>query len=159
VFHHTELLNQLVQQQKLNPADAGEKNTVYHDPCYLARVNNTSDPPRALVGDETHLDTDKSAIVHAFEKPGDGPRRLLEPEHHGRKTLCCGAGGGRMWMDEEPDKRPSSRRVKELLGTGAKQVAVACPFCRIMLDAGIKQETSEDIRLVDLAEMLQEANP
>ena len=61
-------------------------------------------------------------------------------------------------MDEEPDKRPSSRRVKELLATGATQVAVACPFCRIMLDAGIKQEAGDAIRLVDLAEMLDEAN-
>ncbi len=63
-----------------------------------------------------------------------------------------------MWMDEGPARRPSTRRVNELLDTGAKQVAVACPFCRIMLDAGIKQETDEDIRLVDLAELLQEAN-
>ena len=62
-------------------------------------------------------------------------------------------------MDEDPDKRPSTKRVKELLDTGAKEVAVACPFCRIMLDAGIKQETDEDIRLVDMAELLQEANP
>jgi Fe-S oxidoreductase len=157
VFHHTELLNQLVQQRRLNAADPRD-DTTYHDPCYLARVNNTSDPPRALLGEESHLDSERAAIVHALERPGDGPRRLREPEHHGRKTLCCGAGGGRMWMEEEPDKRPSSRRAKELLGTGARQVAVACPFCRIMLDAGIKQETSEDIRLVDLAELLHEAN-
>ena len=158
VVHHTELLNKLVQQEALKPADPGDGETVYHDPCYLARVNDTSDAPRGLVGDETHMDTDKSAIVHALEKPSDGQRKLVEPEHHGRKTLCCGAGGGRMWMDEEPDKRPSAKRVKELLATGAKQVAVACPFCRIMLDAGIKQETDDEIRLVDLAELLQEAN-
>lgn len=158
VFHHTELLNQLVQDGRLVAADPGDGKTTYHDPCYLARVNGASDAPRGLVGDETHMDTDKSAIVHALGRPSDGARRLAEPEHHGRKTLCCGAGGGRMWMDEEPDKRPSSRRVKELLGTGAKQVAVACPFCRIMLDAGIKQESGEEVRLVDLAEMLEEAN-
>lgn len=62
-------------------------------------------------------------------------------------------------MDEDPDKRPSSRRARELLATGAEQVAVACPFCRIMLDVGLKQEVGEDVRLVDLAEMLNEANP
>ena len=158
VFHHTELLNQLVESSALKPADPGDGETVYHDPCYLARVNNASDAPRGLVGDETHMDTDASAIVHALGRQSDGERRLAEPEHHGRKTLCCGAGGGRMWMEEDPARRPSTRRVKELLATGAKQVAVACPFCRIMLDAGIKQETDEEIRLVDLAELLQEAN-
>jgi Fe-S oxidoreductase len=158
VFHHTELLSQLITDGKLNPADPGD-GTTYHDPCYLARVNDTSDAPRSLVGDETHFDTDKSAIVHALEKPSDGQRKLREPQNKAKKTLCCGAGGGRMWMEEEPDKRPSSRRTKELLATGAKQVAVSCPFCRIMLDAGIKQETDEPIRLVDLAELLNEANP
>jgi Fe-S oxidoreductase len=157
VLHHTELLSALISEGKLNPADPGD-DTTYHDPCYLARVNDTSDAPRSLVGDETHFDSDRSAIVHALERPSDGPRRLLEPQNMAKKTLCCGAGGGRMWMDEEPDKRPSGRRTKELLATGAKQVAVACPFCRIMLDAGIKQETSEEIRLVDLAELLNEAN-
>jgi Fe-S oxidoreductase len=157
VFHHTELLSALIAEGRLRAADPGD-GTTYHDPCYLARVNDTSDAPRSLVGDETHFDTEKSAIVHALERPSDGPRRLLEPQNMAKKTLCCGAGGGRMWMDEEPDKRPSSRRTKELLATGAKQVAVSCPFCRIMLDAGIKQETSEEIRLVDLAELLNEAN-
>ena len=159
VVHHTELLARLVREGRLNAADPGDRRTVIHDPCYLARVNNTSDPQRALFGEETHLDTERSALVHALERPSDSPRRLLEAEHHGRKTLCCGAGGGRMWMEEEHDKRPSSRRARELIETGAEQVAVACPFCRIMLDAGIKQETDQDVRLVDLAELLSEANP
>jgi Fe-S oxidoreductase len=83
---------------------------------------------------------------------------LLEPEHTAHKTLCCGAGGGRMWMEEPIDQRPSTVRTKELLATGAKTVAAACPFCKIMLDTGIKQETDEEIRLVDIAELLQEAN-
>jgi Fe-S oxidoreductase len=158
VWHHTELLDMLIKQGSLTPADPGE-NTTLHDPCYLARVNDTSDAPRALLGEETHLDTDKAALVHALTKPSDGPRKLREPQYFGRKTLCCGAGGGRMWMEEEPDKRPSSRRARDLLQTGADQVAVACPFCRIMLDAGLKQEGGDHVRLVDLAEMLAEANP
>lgn len=158
VFHHTELLDRLVVDGRLVAANPGNGETTYHDPCYLARVNGTSDAPRRLVGDESHMDTNQSAIVHAFARSSDGNRRLAEPEHIGKKTLCCGAGGGRMWMEEEPDKRPSSRRTKELLATGATQVAVACPFCRIMLDAGIKQETDREIRLVDLAELLAEAN-
>jgi Fe-S oxidoreductase len=157
VVHHTELLNTLVSEGRLKAADPGDGETTYHDPCYLARVNNTSDAPRGLVGDETYLDRESSALVHAFSRPSDGVRKLAEPVQHGRKTLCCGAGGGRMWMEEEPDKRPSNRRVRQLAETGAKQVAVACPFCRIMLDAGLKQDAPE-MRLVDLAEMLEEAN-
>jgi Fe-S oxidoreductase len=61
-------------------------------------------------------------------------------------------------MEEPPTQRPGDNRARQLLDTGAKTVAVACPFCRIMLDASIKQVTSEDIRLVDLAELMQEAN-
>ncbi len=64
-----------------------------------------------------------------------------------------------MWMEEEPSQRPTNRRAAELMATGAKTVAVSCPFCRIMLDTGLKQQDGGDeIRLVDLAEMLQEAN-
>ena len=158
VFHHTQLLNQLVDAGLLKGAKSEPGKTTLHDPCYLARVNDESDAPRSLLGDETHMNGADAALVHKFTKPADGTRNLAEPEHHGRKTLCCGAGGGRMWMEEEPDQRPSQRRVQELLDTGAEEIAVACPFCRIMLDAGVKQETDEPIRLVDIAEKLQEAN-
>ncbi len=129
---------------------------VYHDPCYLARVNNESDAPRTVLGDETNLNSHNPEgleLTGVSHKAGT----LAEPAHYGRKTLCCGAGGGRMWMEEPTNQRPANRRVNELLATGAKTVAVGCPFCRIMLDAGIKSETEEEIRLVDIAEMLQEA--
>lgn len=63
-----------------------------------------------------------------------------------------------MWMEEPPNQRPGNVRAEQLLATGAKTVAVACPFCRIMLDASIKQVTEEEIRLVDLAELMQQAN-
>ena len=63
-----------------------------------------------------------------------------------------------MWMDEAPDQRPSTNRIQELLATGAGTIAVSCPFCRIMLDSGLKQEGNDSIRLLDLAEMVQEAN-
>jgi Fe-S oxidoreductase len=134
VYHHTQLLQSLVRKGDL--LAASRKDVVYHDPCYLARVNEESDAPREIVGS------------------------MAEPEHRGRKTLCCGAGGGRMWMEEPAEQRPSNRRAEELIATGAKTVAVACPFCRIMLDAGLKQASpEEEIRLVDLAEVLSEANP
>lgn len=133
VFHHSELLQTLVAAGKLKSASARDDVT-YHDPCYLARVNEVTQAPRDLIGKTT------------------------EPAAHGAKTLCCGAGGGRMWMEEAADQRPGNRRAEQLLATGAKTIALGCPFCRIMLDASVKQVTDEEIRLVDLAEMLQESN-
>ncbi|MBX3095549.1 MAG: (Fe-S)-binding protein [Fimbriimonadaceae bacterium] len=159
VFHHTELLSELVGQGLLRGAQPAAGHVTYHDPCYLARVNNTSDPPRSLVGDDTDFDKNGPALLDEAARPPYPLRVLAEPKQHARKTLCCGAGGGRMWMDEEPDQRPSSRRLDQLVETGAETIAVACPFCRIMLDAGMKQRSDADhIRLVDLAEMMQEAN-
>ncbi len=158
VHHHTQLLRSLIDEGRLVAANPAAGEVTYHDPCYLARVNDVSDDPRALVGQETHWDTSRSAIVHELSKEPDGPLVLAEPEKKGRKTLCCGAGGGRMWMEEEPDQRPGNRRAEELITTGAKQVAVACPFCRIMLDASLKQVSKDEIQIVDLAELLQDAN-
>lgn len=155
VLHHTELLDQLVQQGKLKRATPQAGSLTYHDPCYLARVNNISDAPRRLVGENARLDSNTPLMLQAKQANSDV---LAEPIHKGKKTLCCGAGGGRMWMEEEPDKRPSTKRTEELLATGAKTVAVSCPFCRIMLDASIKQISEDDIKLVDMAEVLQEAN-
>ncbi|HRF60390.1 MAG TPA: heterodisulfide reductase-related iron-sulfur binding cluster [Fimbriimonadaceae bacterium] len=157
VQHHSQFLLGLVQQGKLVGAELSPGQTVYHDPCYLARVNDESDAPRELLGDESHLNGMPSPVTEWLDQER-GRRKLIEPEHFGRKTLCCGAGGGRMWMEEPPEQRPSNRRAEELLATGAKTVALGCPFCRIMLDAGIKAVTDEEIRLVDLAELLQDAN-
>ncbi len=150
VFHHSQLLQELVEAGKLKAASPEKGSVVYHDPCYLARVNNESDAPRAVLGDKTTLNT---MLV-----PEESEGNLTEAANFGRKTLCCGAGGGRMWMEEAPDQRPGNVRAEQLLATGAKTVALGCPFCRIMLDASIKQVSQEDIRLVDLAEMLQESN-
>ena len=159
VFHHTELLADLVAAGRLQAANPVQGSVTYHDPCYLARVNNTSDAPRALVGEETDYDRTGPALLDQAARPPYPLRVLAEPKQHARKTLCCGAGGGRMWMDEEPDQRPSTRRLDQLVETGAETIAVACPFCRIMLDAGLKQRDDADhVRLVDLAEMMQEAN-
>jgi len=132
VFHHTQLLQSLVRKGDLAAAKPSER-VVFHDPCYLGRVNEEVDAPRELAPD------------------------MVSPERSGKKTLCCGAGGGRMWMDELPNERPANRRADELVATGADTVALGCPFCRIMLEPALK-ERKEEIRLLDLAEMLQEAN-
>jgi Fe-S oxidoreductase len=155
VMHHSQLLAQLVADGKLKAAPGDD--TVFHDPCYLARINNESDAPRAVFGEKTDynegLSPDPSLI-----SSGNQTKKLVEPLHKARKTLCCGAGGGRMWMEEPPTQRPSNRRAEELVATGASTVAVACPFCRIMLGDSLKQVTQKEINLVDLAEALQSAN-
>lgn len=134
VFHHTQLLQTLVRKGDLLAAKRDAK-TVFHDPCYLSRVNDETEAPHVLAID------------------------MAKPDPHGKKTRCCGAGGGRMWMEESPDQRPSVARAEQLLATGADTVAVGCPFCRIMLNDGLKQaRPNDEIRLVDLAELLQEAN-
>lgn len=157
VVHHTQLLADLIAQGKLAAAKPLKGEVTYHDPCYLARINDESDAPRALLGDKIKLNGGAPMLIQTItDQPSS--RTLAEPEHYGRKTLCCGAGGGRMWMEEEPNQRPGNRRAEELLATGAKTVALGCPFCRIMLDASIKQVTDEEIRLVDMAELLNEAN-
>jgi Fe-S oxidoreductase len=157
VVHHTQLFAELIEKGMLTAAKPLKGEVTYHDPCYLARVNDESDAPRAMLGEKTSLNGGAPILIQTIT---DSPqkRNIAEPENIGRKTLCCGAGGGRMWMEEEPNQRPGNRRAEELLATGAKTVAVGCPFCRIMLDASIKQVSDDEIRLVDLAELLQEAN-
>ncbi len=159
VLHHTQLLADLIAQGRLKTATPAQGSVTYHDPCYLARINNISDAPRALLDEETDYDSNTPLLLRVIGNDLPETRRIAEPKHHAKKTLCCGAGGGRMWMEEEPDQRPANRRVEELLATGADTIAVACPFCRIMLDAGIGQTADSNVNLVDLAELLNEANP
>jgi Fe-S oxidoreductase len=156
VAHHSELLRELIDAGKLAAPKLAAGEVTYHDPCYLARANKTSDAPRAVLGQESRLD-DLSVPAVAWLKDESREQVLAEPTHVGRKTLCCGAGGGRMWMEEPPDKRPGNRRAVELLSTGASTIALGCPFCRIMLDASVRQVTERDVRLADIAEILVEA--
>lgn len=157
VLHHTELLNDLVQRRKLKAVPSAPGSTTYHDPCYLARANGVSDAPRALLGQESQLDRAGEGWIPTLEAGLEtGP--LVEPEHHGRKTRCCGAGGGRLWMEEAPDQRPGELRAQQLVDTGADTIALGCPFCRIMLDASVRQVTDRDVRLADVAELLRDAN-
>jgi len=136
VMHHSQLLGELIDKGSLVAAKPQRGSVVLHDPCYLGRVNDVVEAPRAALGN-----------------------LAVDPPHSGAKTLCCGAGGGRMWMEESPEQRPSNRRAKELCDSGADTVAVACPFCRIMLGDSLKQvEGDREMKLLDLAEMVLEAN-
>jgi Fe-S oxidoreductase/nitrate reductase gamma subunit len=144
VVHHTEILSQLAAAGRLPvdgatlPRDRGK--VTYHDPCYLARVGNITEPPRKLL-ELTFLD--------------GVARELIEMPRHGRQTSCCGAGGGRMWFDDSPADRVGNTRIKEALATGAQTIAVSCPFCLIMVgDGAAAQEGSVQVR--DVAELLAE---
>ncbi len=133
VMHHTELLAQLVQEGRLTPA-ASEGTITYHDSCYLARHNDVRMQPRELVA--------------AVGRP-------VEMERTGVRTFCCGAGGAHMWMEERG--RPiNEERVREAAATGADTLAVACPFCTVMLDDGVRT-TGKDLRVADVATLLAEA--
>ncbi len=134
VVHHTEFLAELVREGKLNPL-ASEQKITYHDSCYLARHNDVRSQPRELV----------AAVGQAVEMPRNRQR-----------TFCCGAGGARMWMEEKRGRPINHERVREASETGAETLAVACPFCTVMLDDGVR-ETGAKLQVVDLATLLSEA--
>jgi Fe-S oxidoreductase len=133
VVHHSELLADLVRRGKLSPAPGSEPIT-YHDSCYLARHNDVLDAPRD--------------IVRRIGRP-------LEMARNGKRTFCCGAGGAHMWM-EERGNQINEERAREAAETGADTLAVACPFCTVMLDDGVRQ-TGGELRVADVSTLLVEA--
>ena len=136
VQHHSQLLAELIGTGRLsNGTSTGEPVTL-HDPCYLARVNGEVDATRTVVGAAT--DT-----------------QFREMPRHGKKTFCCGAGGGRMWFDESPAQRVSCLRAREALATGARTLATACPFCLNMMTDGMAgTQGGEKVKVLDVAELL-----
>jgi Fe-S oxidoreductase len=134
VIHHSELLASLVREGRLAPARSEGLSITYHDSCYLARHNDVLEGPRELVS--------------AVGEP-------VEMQRSGKNTFCCGAGGAHMWMEERANPI-NENRVREAAGTGADTLAVACPFCTVMLDDGV-QSTGDELRVVDVATLLAEA--
>jgi Fe-S oxidoreductase/nitrate reductase gamma subunit len=136
VQHHSTLLAELIGDGRLSDgASTGEPITL-HDPCYLARVNGEVDANRTVVG----VATDP---------------QFREMPRHGKKTFCCGAGGGRMWFDESPAQRVSGLRAQEALATGARTLATACPFCLNMMTDGVAGTPGgENVKVLDIAELL-----
>ena len=134
VVHHSELLARLVAEGRLAPQRTEGLNITYHDSCYLARHNDVLQSPRDLVG--------------AIGTP-------VEMARSGKQTFCCGAGGAHMWMEERG--RPiNENRVREAVETGAETLAVACPYCTVMLDDGV-QSAGAGMRVVDVATLLVES--
>ncbi len=139
VIHHTQLLEQLIDDGRLDVSEATlEERITYHDSCYLGRHNDVYMAPRKVVGS-----------IKGIE--------VVEMGRNGTKGMCCGAGGGRMWMEESIGTKVNDERALEAISTGATRVATACPFCYIMLDDGVKAAGNEDIKVADLSIHLLDA--
>ena len=140
VVHHSDFLQGLLATKKIVPTKPVKGRIVYHDSCYLGRYNGVYESPRA--------------ILEAIEGV-----ELVEPEYWTKsKGLCCGAGGAQYFMEEQNENRVNKKRTLQLLDTGAKTIASACPFCMTMLTDGLKaMDKEEDIAQLDIAELLVQA--
>ena len=141
VVHHSQFLEWLIAEGHLDMTDARlEERVVYHDSCYLGRHNDVYLAPRKVIGSL-------------------GGIEVVEAGRNGTKGLCCGAGGARMWMEETTGKKVNDERSQELIATGASRIAVACPFCYIMIDDGAKAAGKEEdeVKVADISMHLLEA--
>lgn len=137
VAHHTEFINLLLKEEKLkikqNENDFGK--IVFHDSCYLGRHNDIYEEPRQIINNIT----------------GDSP---VELKRNLQNSFCCGAGGGRMWMEESHGPRINLNRVKEALAQNPNTLCVACPYCLTMFEDGLKDEKAENVKVKDIAEIV-----
>jgi Fe-S oxidoreductase len=144
VEHHSVTIARLIDEGRLPApaaASADRRRIAFHDPCYLARGNGIVEAPRRVL-----------------ERVGG---ELVELPRHGRATFCCGAGGGRMWMEEQRGTRINAERTREVVAAGAETLAVGCPFCLTMLrdglaDAGRGPGSPDEIAVLDVAELVAE---
>jgi Fe-S oxidoreductase len=136
VIHHTDFIDQLIKSGKITLNKSLEGSLTYHDPCFLGRYNSIYDQPRS--------------ILQSLSKDG-----LKELDRHGKESFCCGAGGGRMWMEETIGKRINVERAEEIAGQQVANVAVACPFCLTMIEDGMKElNKDEEIKTQDICELV-----
>ncbi len=142
VLHHSQFLQQLIDEGRLRIQDGkafNGKRITFHDPCYLGRGNEVYEAPRRVL---EKLDAE-----------------LVEMKRCKSKGFCCGAGGGQMFKDAEPgNKEVNIERTEEALGTNSDYIATGCPFCNTMMTDGVKnKERSEDVQVMDIAEMIAQA--
>ena len=140
VFHHSQLMEQLVEAGKLVPREGEPQTVTFHDSCYLGRHNNLYDAPRNILERIPNV-------------------TLMEMPRNREQALCCGAGGGNMWIEEEGRERVSDVRVSEAVGTGAQSACTVCPFCVQMFETGIgnvqmNEDQADRLKVFDVAEYL-----
>lgn len=139
VIHHSQFIADLIRENMLKINQAREAVVTYHDSCYLGRYNDIYKPPRQVL---------KSI-------PGV---RLVEMEQNRKNGFCCGGGGGRMWLEEEPGQRISEIRLSQAIDTKAQVMATACPFCLQMFEDATKvKDVDESLKIRDIAELVAEA--
>ncbi len=139
VVHHSQFISQMIREGKLKPATALNAKVTFHDSCYLGRWNNVYEQPRSVLQ----------------SVPGV---QFVEMKNHHDQSMCCGAGGGRMWMEETIGKRVNVTRTEQALDTGASIIATSCPFCTTMLTDGLKTKEKQDsVKLMDIAELMDQA--
>jgi len=139
-YHYTQYLAKVIGESRLQLPRPLNSTVTFHDPCYLGRKNQVYDPPRQI------LETIPGVT-------------LVEMEHTGLDALCCGGGGGRMWMETPVGERFSDLRVQEAAATGASIIATACPFCIACLEDSIKALSIEGLEVLDVAEIAVRALP
>lgn len=142
VIHHSVFLQQLIDGGMIRMKDGGSfkgRKITYHDSCFLGRGNNIYEAPRAVL---ESLDAD-----------------LVEMKRSRKRGFCCGAGGAQMYKEPEPGRKDVNvDRVEEAIATGAKTIAVACPFCMTMMSDGVKSKDAEStVKVKDLAELIAES--
>lgn len=138
VIHHTEFLDQLIQSGRIKLIDSDAETVSYHDSCYLGRVNDQYETPRS--------------VIHQLKMD------IREMKRSRKNGLCCGAGGGQMFKEDEPgNKRINEERIDEVIANGTTKVLANCPFCLTMLQDGIKSKDKQDeIMVYDLSELIIE---
>lgn len=138
VVHHSQWLKEQMDKGDLRLLAVKEERITYHDPCYLARANDEVLAPRAL--------------LNAVSTKG-----ILEMKKCGKKTACCGGGGGQLWLDVAGLERVENRRARDVAETKASVVATACPYCKGMLEAGKSSlETDNQWEVKDIAELVRD---
>jgi Fe-S oxidoreductase len=139
VFHHSQFIARLIGEGKIKPSKSFDETVTFHDSCYLGRWNSVYEEPRAVIASLPST-------------------RMVEMKSNHDQSMCCGAGGGRMWMEEKIGKRINIARVEQALETKAGVVASSCPFCMTMLTDGVKSKDMQDkVRVLDIAELIDQS--
>ncbi|MBO2531349.1 Fe-S oxidoreductase [Planifilum fulgidum] len=139
VYHHTQILAKLIREGRIRPTKEVKERVTYHDSCYLGRYNDEYDAPRFIL-----------QSIPGIE--------LVEMERNRENAMCCGAGGGMMWMEEREGVRVNTARTKQALAVRPSLIGSACPYCLTMLSDGTKaMEVEDQVKTMDVAEVLEMA--